>query len=188
MSESTERPILIAGGGPVGLACALELARHGVASVVIEADGRVANQIAQENARRRELRSRDWLALADELAADGVTAVAVAYLFSFLEPAHEQRTRELIRARHPRLAVSLSSEVDPAFREYERTLVTVFDAYIKPVVDGYLDHLEAGDFIDDFLEGFPSVRREQVIAVLEEFRKELLQPARVNILLDENPD
>ena len=39
------------------------------------------------------------------------------------------------------------------------------------------DHLEAGDSIDDFLEGFPSVRRDQVIAVLEEFRKELLQPA-----------
>ena len=38
-------------------------------------------------------------------------------------------------------------------------------------------HLEAGDSIDDFLEGFPSVRREQVIMALEEFRKELLQPA-----------
>ena len=38
------------------------------------------------------------------------------------------------------------------------------------------DHLEAGDSIDDFLEGFPSVKREQVIAVLEEFRKKLLQP------------
>ena len=39
------------------------------------------------------------------------------------------------------------------------------------------DHLEAGDSIDEFLEGFPSVRREKVIAVLEEFRKEILQAA-----------
>ena len=39
------------------------------------------------------------------------------------------------------------------------------------------DHLEAGDSIDDFLEGFPSVRREQVIAMLEGFREDLLQPA-----------
>lgn len=39
------------------------------------------------------------------------------------------------------------------------------------------DHLEAGDSIDDFLEGFPSVRREQVITVLEEFRKELVTSA-----------
>ena len=44
-------------------------------------------------------------------------------------------------------------------------------------VQSLFDHLEAGDSIDDFLEGFPSVKREQVIAVLEEFRKELLQPA-----------
>ncbi len=44
-------------------------------------------------------------------------------------------------------------------------------------VQSLFDHLEAGDSIDDFLEGFPSVRREQVIAVLEASRKELLQPA-----------
>ena len=43
-------------------------------------------------------------------------------------------------------------------------------------VQSLFDHLEAGDSIDDFLEGFPSVRREQVLAVLEEFRKELLTP------------
>jgi uncharacterized protein (DUF433 family) len=43
-------------------------------------------------------------------------------------------------------------------------------------VRSLFDHLEAGDSIDDFLEGFPSVRREQVIAVLEASRKELLQP------------
>jgi uncharacterized protein (DUF433 family) len=44
-------------------------------------------------------------------------------------------------------------------------------------VRSLFDHLEAGDSIDDFLEGFPSVRREQVIAVLEGSRRELLQPA-----------
>jgi uncharacterized protein (DUF433 family) len=44
-------------------------------------------------------------------------------------------------------------------------------------VQSLFDHLEAGDSIDDFLEGFPSVRRQQVIAVLEASRKELLQPA-----------
>ena len=44
-------------------------------------------------------------------------------------------------------------------------------------VQSLFDHLEAGDSIGDFLEGFPSVRREQVIAVLEASCKELLQPA-----------
>jgi uncharacterized protein (DUF433 family) len=44
-------------------------------------------------------------------------------------------------------------------------------------VQSFFDHLEGGDSIEDFLDGFPSVHREQVIAILEEFRKQLLQPA-----------
>ncbi len=81
---------------------------------------------------------------AAELVADGAQAIAVCYLFSFLHPAHEQRTRELIEAAHPGIEVSLSSEVDPSFREYERTVVTAFDAYMKPVVGRYLQRLEEG--------------------------------------------
>jgi N-methylhydantoinase A len=80
----------------------------------------------------------------DDLVEAGVGSIAVCYLFSFLEPAHEQRTRELIRARHPDLSISISSEVDPAFREYERSAVVSFDAYIKPVIDRYIGHLEHG--------------------------------------------
>jgi N-methylhydantoinase A/oxoprolinase/acetone carboxylase beta subunit len=65
-------------------------------------------------------------------------------VFSFLDPTHEQRIRGMIQAAHPSLLVSLSSEVDPAFREYERTCVTTFDAYIKPVVADYLANMEQG--------------------------------------------
>ncbi|MGO8675567.1 MAG: DUF433 domain-containing protein [Limisphaerales bacterium] len=54
--------------------------------------------------------------------------------------------------------------------------VPVFAGTRVPV-RSLFDHIEGGDSIDDFLEGFPSVRREQVIAVLEASRKELLQPA-----------
>jgi N-methylhydantoinase A/oxoprolinase/acetone carboxylase beta subunit len=84
----------------------------------------------------------------EELVAEGVEAIAVSFLFSFLNPIHEQRVREIITARHPGVMVSLSSEVDPAFREYERTCVTAFDAYIKPIVGRYLENMEqdlAGD-------------------------------------------
>ena len=81
---------------------------------------------------------------ADELASAGCEAIAIAFLFSFLNDAHEKRARDIVLARHPQLLVSISSEVDPAFREYERTVVTAFDAYIKPVVDQYLGRLEAG--------------------------------------------
>jgi N-methylhydantoinase A/oxoprolinase/acetone carboxylase beta subunit len=83
-------------------------------------------------------------AAADALVADGVTAIAVCYIFAFLNPAHEQRTRDVIAVTYPDIMVSLSSEVDPTFREYERTVVTAFDAYMKPVVDRYLERLEGG--------------------------------------------
>ena len=77
----------------------------------------------------------------DRLVAAGVECVAVCLLFSFVNPAHERRVREIARAEHPELEISLSSEVDPAFREYERTAVTAFDAYIKPTVRSYLTSL-----------------------------------------------
>ena len=72
------------------------------------------------------------------LRAQGVQAIAVCYLFSFVNPAHEQRTRELCAEIAPEINVSLSSEVDPTFREYERLCVTTFDAYLGPVVKRYL--------------------------------------------------
>ena len=81
---------------------------------------------------------------ADELVKEGVEAIAISFLFSFKNPAHERQAADLIRARHPGLMLSLSHEVDPAFREYERTVVTAFDAYVKPRVDSYLARLEGG--------------------------------------------
>ena len=77
----------------------------------------------------------------DGLVAAGVECIAVCLLFSFVNPTHERRVREMARADHPGLEISLSSEVDPAFREYERTAVTAFDAYIKPTVRRYLTRL-----------------------------------------------
>ncbi len=78
-----------------------------------------------------------------ELKEEGVGAIAVSLLFSFLNPAHERRIREIIGRLAPDVMVSLSSEVDPAFREYERTCVTAFDAYLKPIVDRYLASMES---------------------------------------------
>ena len=77
----------------------------------------------------------------DRLVAAGAECVAVCLLFSFVNPEHERRVREIARSEHPELEISLSSEVDPAFREYERTAVTAFDAYIKPTVRRYLTQL-----------------------------------------------
>jgi N-methylhydantoinase A/oxoprolinase/acetone carboxylase beta subunit len=115
---------------------------------VFLAAGRLRKEIPERISPRGEvLRPIDEaavLAAVEALLAEGVQAIAVCYLFSFLNPAHEQRTRALILDRHPGLPVSISSEVDPAFREYERTTVTAFDAYMKPVIERYLAHLDDG--------------------------------------------
>ena len=80
----------------------------------------------------------DVRAAVQGLRAQGVSAIAVCYLFSFVNPVHERRTREIVAALAPEINVSLSSDVDPTFREYERLCVTAFDAYLGPVVKRYL--------------------------------------------------
>jgi N-methylhydantoinase A len=84
------------------------------------------------------LNEDDVRAAVARLRAQGVQAIAVCYLFSFVNPAHERRTREIIAEIAPEISVSLSSDVDPTFREYERLCVTGFDAYLGPVVKRYL--------------------------------------------------
>jgi N-methylhydantoinase A len=74
----------------------------------------------------------------------GVSAIAVCYLFSFRNPAHERRTRELIESEFPGVHVSLSCEVDPTFREYERLVVTALDAYLQGAVGDYVERLRSG--------------------------------------------
>lgn len=81
---------------------------------------------------------------AQSLVDQGVEAIAICFLFAFANPAHERRARDIVAAKFPGLFVAVSHEVDPAFREYERTVVTSFDAYVKPVIDRYLRRLEDG--------------------------------------------
>ncbi len=79
----------------------------------------------------------------DELLAQGVDAIAICLLHAYRNDAHERRLRELVHERARDMRVSISSEVDPVFREYERSVVTCFDAYLRPVVAGYLEELDA---------------------------------------------
>ncbi len=76
-----------------------------------------------------------------ELVALGVQSVAVVFLHSYANAAHELRARELIAREFPQLFVSLSSDVSPQIREYERTSTTVVNAYVKPLAESYLDLL-----------------------------------------------
>lgn len=71
----------------------------------------------------------------------GVDSVAVCYLFSFTNTDHEQRTADLIAEHYPGVNVSLSSTINPRFREYERLVVTAFDAYLRPVIETYVSRM-----------------------------------------------
>lgn len=70
-----------------------------------------------------------------------IEAMAVCFLFSYLNPSHELRARDVLHEAFPSLELSISSEVDPQMREYERLLMTSFDAYLKPVARRYLTNL-----------------------------------------------
>jgi N-methylhydantoinase A len=73
-----------------------------------------------------------------------IQAIAVSYLFSFVKSTHEERTEQIIRERYPKVRVSLSSTINPKFREYERTCITAFDAYVGPIMEEYIRGLEKG--------------------------------------------
>ncbi len=79
----------------------------------------------------------------DSLAALDIESLAVCFLYSFLDPTHEQLVRERVRARGFDWDVALSSEVLPEFREYERASTTALEAYVRPVMRRYVDRLRA---------------------------------------------
>lgn len=76
-----------------------------------------------------------------ELVEQGVQSLAVAFLHAYANPVHERRARELIEREFPQLFISLSYDVSPQIREYERTSTTVVNAYIKPLAESYLELL-----------------------------------------------
>ena len=81
--------------------------------------------------------------VARELELESVEAVAVAYMHSYAFPDHEVRTREILAEELPGVAVTISSEVCPEVREYERTSTAVANAYVQPLMAGYLGRLKA---------------------------------------------
>ena len=78
----------------------------------------------------------------ERLKADGVESLAICLLHSYANAAHEERLRELIRARHPDISITLSSKVCPEIREYDRCCTAIANAYIKPLMSRYLQDLQ----------------------------------------------
>ena len=97
------------------------------------------------DAQGRELLALDEAALhklADHIAAGGYGAVAIGFIHSYLNPAHEQRARDIIAAK-VRLPISISSEVSPQMREFERFNTVCANAYVRPQMADYLVRLQS---------------------------------------------
>lgn len=148
-------------GAPVGLVVSdgfkfvLEIGRHGTP--------RMANPNSWVKP-RRPVRPRDILEVAERAESTGeiltpldeeavvnaarhfrdggISSIAVSFLHSYANPRHETRARELILKEYPDAQVSLSSEVLAVFREYERTITTVLNAYVMPRVSSYIANLD----------------------------------------------
>lgn len=106
--------------------------RYGVSERVVAPDGAELIPLDEDEVR----------AAVRKMKADKVEAIAVCFLFSFLNPAHEQRVKEIIKEEYPEVYISLSSEVLPQFREYERFTTTGLNAYIGPTTSKYIRQLE----------------------------------------------
>ncbi|RMD83138.1 MAG: hydantoinase/oxoprolinase family protein, partial [Candidatus Dadabacteria bacterium] len=74
---------------------------------------------------------------------EGIEALAVGFLWSFVNPVHEQRAREIAAELYPELPVTLSSEVVPILGEYERFSTTALNAYLRPEVQSYVERMQA---------------------------------------------
>jgi N-methylhydantoinase A len=81
--------------------------------------------------------------IVDELVGRGVQSIAVCLLQSFTNPVHERVLGDFIRQRYPEIYVSLSVDIMPELREYERTSTTAMNAYVQPLIDQYLNALNS---------------------------------------------
>jgi len=81
-------------------------------------------------------------ALIDDLCGSGIEALTISLMHSYANPAHERRLREIVQERFPDMHVSLSSDILPEFREYDRAITTVMNDYVRPIMTRYLSRIE----------------------------------------------
>lgn len=98
-------------------------------------------RIMADGSERRPIHATALAEVIDEVRHSGASAVAVCLLFSYLSPDHERQVGEALHKALPDVAISLSSAVQPEFREFERFTTTVVNAYLQPVLDDYIASL-----------------------------------------------
>ncbi|MBL6079672.1 hydantoinase/oxoprolinase family protein [Belnapia sp. T18] len=104
----------------------------------------VPERVAADGAVLKPLDEAALRAIAADFRRDGIEAVAVCFLHSFTHEAHERRAGGILAEALPGVALSLSCEVAPEIREYERASTTIANAYVQPLMAGYLGRLESG--------------------------------------------
>lgn len=104
----------------------------------------ISERIARDGAVIRPVDEAEVEAILRDFAVAGVTALAICFLHSYVNPANEEIVEKLVRRLQPNLATSRSSAVLPEFREYERFSTTMLNAALRPVVGRYLSELAAG--------------------------------------------
>lgn len=102
----------------------------------------VDERVASDGRILKPLDPNEVLQVLRTLTAMGIESLAVCLINSFENPSHERAIQEIVRATHPDLSLSISCEVLPQIREYERTSTTVTNAYVKPITGRYLGKLE----------------------------------------------
>lgn len=90
----------------------------------------------------RELDEAAAISLIDDLCGSGIEALTISLMHSYANDAHERRLREIVAERFPDLQVSVSSEILPEFREYDRAITTVMNDYVRPIMTRYLSRIE----------------------------------------------
>ena len=101
----------------------------------------VAGRIGAQGQELQPLDEAALEAIADRIAQGGFGAVAIGFIHSYMNPAHEERAREIIAAR-VKLPISISSEVSPQMREFERFNTVCANAYVRPQMEDYLGRLQ----------------------------------------------
>ena len=82
-------------------------------------------------------------ALIDDLCSSGIEALTISLMHSYANPEHEQILASIVRERYPDIPVSVSSDILPEFREYDRAITTVMNDYVRPIMKRYLSQIEA---------------------------------------------
>lgn len=104
----------------------------------------LSERVAADGTVRRPLDEHELRRVLEELMAAGVESVAVCLLHSHRHPTHEQRVASFLREHAPRISVSASVEILREEGEYERSATTAINAYVRPVMEAYVDRLDRG--------------------------------------------